>query len=154
MEHLVTSVEKFSDVIEEAKPLLARHWEEIALNKDSVPLDPDWQRYANLEATGQLSVVTVRAAGRMIGYCCMVVHPGLHYRSCLEARMDIFWIAPEYRGRMGGVRLFRAVEAELKRRGVKRMYVGSKLHRDSSRLFEALKYKEIERWYSKTLGDD
>jgi GNAT superfamily N-acetyltransferase len=153
MEHLVTCVERFSDVIEEAKPLLARHWEEVALNKDTVPLDPDWARYAAVEALGQLSVVTVRAAGRMIGYCCMVVQPGLHYRSCLEARMDIFWIAPEYRGRMGGVRLFRAVEAELKRRGVKRMYVGSKLHKDSSRLFEALKYKEIERWYSKTLGD-
>ena len=153
MEHMITSVEAFSAVIEEAKPLLARHWEEIALNKDSVPLDPDWQRYAAMEAMGQLSVVTVRAAGKMIGYCCMVIQVGLHYRSCLEARMDIFWIAPEYRGRMGGVRLFRAVEAELKRRGVKRMYVGSKLHKDSSRLFEALGYTPIEQWFAKTLGD-
>ena len=115
--------------------------------------DRTGSRYAAVEALGQLSVVTVRAAGRMVGYCCMVVQPGLHYRSCLEARMDIFWIAPEYRGRMGGVRLFRAVEAEPKRRGVKRMYVGSKLHKDSSRLFEALGYTPIEQWFAKTLGD-
>lgn len=153
MEHLSTQTEPFGRVIEEAKPLLQRHWEEIALDRDSVPLEPDWPRYAAMERLGQLSVVTVRAQGRMVGYCCMVIQPGLHYRSCLEARMDIFWIAPEYRGRMGGVRLFKAVEAELKRRGVRRMYVGSKLHKDSSRLFEAMGYRPIEQWFSKMLCD-
>ena len=63
--------------------------------------------------------------------------------------MDIYYVAPDYRGRMGGVRLFRAVEKELKRRGIKRIYVGSKLHRDSSRLFVALGYRPIETWFSK-----
>jgi GNAT superfamily N-acetyltransferase len=152
MEHLSLAVEQFSQVIEEAKPLLFRHWEEIALDKERVPLDPDWQRYAQLEAMGALSVVTMRERGRLVGYSCMVVQPGLHYRSCLEARMDIFWLAPECRGRMGGVRLFRAVEKELQRRGVKRIYAGSKLHKDVSRLFEALGYTPIERWFSKWIG--
>jgi GNAT superfamily N-acetyltransferase len=151
MQHLSTQLEAFSAVIEEAKPLLDRHWEEIALNQDTVPLRPNWKRYAELEAAGALSVVTVRAQGRMVGYCCMIVCHGLHYMTCLEARMDIFWIAPEYRGRMGGVRLFKAVEAELKRRGVQRMFVGSKLHKDVSRLFEALGYTPVEQWFSKTL---
>lgn len=149
MEHLTTCVENFRDVIEEAKPLLQRHWEEIAHDKDEVPLDPDWARYALMEAQGQLSVVTVRASGRMVGYCCMVLTPGLHYRSTFEARMDIFWLAPEYRGRMGGARLFRAVEAECKRRGVKRIYVGSKLSHDSTRLFQALGYRLVEQWLTK-----
>jgi GNAT superfamily N-acetyltransferase len=153
MQHLVTQVEPFSQIFAEVKPLVERHWEEIALNKDSVVLDPDWQRYIAMERLGQLSIVTVRAQGRLVGYCCMVIQPGLHYRSCLEARMDVFWLAPEYRGRMGGVRLFRAVEAELKRRGVRRMFVGSKLHKDSSRLFEAMGYKPIEHWFSKMLDN-
>lgn len=149
MEHLSMQVENFRDVIEEAKPLLQRHWEEIAHDKELVPLDPDWQRYALMEAMGQLSVVTVRVGGKMVGYCCMFVAPGMHYRSTLEARMDIFWIAPEYRGRYGGVRLFRAVERELKRRGVKRIYVGSKLVHDSSRLFQAMGYTPVEAWFTK-----
>lgn len=151
MEHLSLQVEKFSDVIEEAKPLLFRHWEEIALDQDRVPLDPDWQRYAELEAAGALSIVTMRRNGAMVGYSCMVVAPGIHYRSTLEARMDIFWIAPEVRGRMGGVRLFKAVEAELKRRGVRRVYCGSKLHKDVSRLFWAMGYRAIEQWFCKWL---
>ena len=65
--------------------------------------------------------------------------------------MDVFWLAPEIRGRMGGLRLFRAVEKELRRRGVQRIYVGSKLHKDVGRLFLALGYHPIETWFSKML---
>jgi GNAT superfamily N-acetyltransferase len=151
MEHLSVQVEAYGDMLEEAKPLYQRHWEELALDQDAVPLAPDWERYAALEAAGALSIVTVRARGRLVGYSFMVVQRGLHYATTLEARMDMFWIAPEHRGRMGGVRLFREVERELIRRGVRRVYAGSKLHRDSSRLFLALDYKPIEQWFSKML---
>lgn len=154
MEHLSLQVERFSDVIEEAKPLLFRHWEEIALDQDRVPLDPQWERYAELEAAGALSTVTMRRNGAMVGYSNMIVMPGLHYKGCLEARMDIFWIAPEVRGRMGGVRLFKAVEAELRRRGVKRVYCGSKLHKDVSRLFWAMGYVAVEQWFCKWLASE
>ena len=152
MEHLSLAVEPWAPFREEAAALLPRHWEELALNKDKVPLAPDWQRYANLDAMGAISLVTMRERGKLVGYSIMVVQAGLHYTTCLEARMDIFWIAPEVRGRMGGLRLFRAHERELQRRGVKRMYVGSKIHKDSSRLFQALKYTEVERWWSKWIG--
>lgn len=153
MEHLSLAVEEFSHVIEEAKPLLLRHWEEIALDKERVPLDPDWGRYAQLEGMGALSVVTMRERGKLVGYSCMIVQRGLHYMGTLEARMDIFWLAPECRGRMGGVRLFRAVERELARRGVQRIYAGSKLHKDVSPLFQKLGYQPIERWFSKWIGN-
>ena len=153
MEHLSLQVERFGDVIEEAKPLLYRHWEEIALDQDKVPLDPQWQRYAELYAAGALSTVTMRRNGELVGYSNMIVAPGLHYAGCLEARMDIFWIAPEVRGRMGGVRLFKAVEAELKRRGVKRVYCGSKIHKDVSRLFFVMGYRAIEQWFCKWLSE-
>jgi GNAT superfamily N-acetyltransferase len=151
MEHLSVQVEAYGDMLEEAKPLYQRHWEELALDQDAVKLAPDWERYAALDAAGALSIVTVRARGRLVGYSFMVVQRGLHYATTLEARMDMFWIAPEHRGRMGGVRLFREVERELVRRGVRRVYAGSKLHRDASRLFLALGYKPIEQWFSKML---
>lgn len=149
MIHLAACVECFSDALPEMREHLPRHWAELALDKDRVKLDPDWDRYARLDADGQMCIVTLRAQGKLVGYCWMIVGTELHYRTTLTAVMDIFYILPEYRGRMGGVRLFRAVEAELKRRGVARMYVGSKLHRDSSRLFKALGYREVEAWFSK-----
>jgi GNAT superfamily N-acetyltransferase len=152
-QHLSVQVEPWSEVIEEIKPFLPQHWAELALNKDSVPLDPNWACYAELDKRDVISVVTVRERERLVGYSIMFVAPGLHYQSCLDARMDIFWLAPEVRGRWGGVRLFKAVEKELRRRGVKRVYVGSKLHKDSSRLFLALGYEPIEQWFSKMLED-
>lgn len=153
MTPLTFAVEPFADMIREAKPMLERHWEELALDKEHIQLAPDWQRYAQLEAKGALSVVTVRENGKLVGYAWFVVERGLHYSSTLEAYMDIYWLMPEVRGRYGGVRLFHAVEAELKRRGVKRVHVGSKLHQDSSRLFRALNYQPTEVWFSKLLGD-
>ena len=152
MIHLSAQVEPFASCIGEIRPHLPRHWAELALDKEHVPLDPDCDRYEKMDAAGQLCMVTLRAQGQLVGYCCMMVSPELHYRTTLGARMDVFWLAPEYRGRMGGVRLFKAVEAELRRRGVKRAFMGSKLHRDSSRLFEALGYRPMEMWFSKYIG--
>ena len=143
--------ESYPAVHKEICPLLEKHWEEIALDKEKVPLDPDWGRYAAMDNLGQLSIVTVRNQGRLVGYSVMIIQSGLHYRTCIEARMDLFWLDPAERGHWVGIRLFRAVEQELKRRGVKRIYCGSKLHKDVSRLFLALGYKPIERWFSKML---
>lgn len=152
MIHLSAQVEPFSAVLPEMLPMLPQHWDELALDKESVPLDPRWDVYARMERDGELLLVTLRERGRLVGYSWTFVMPHLHYGSTLSAAMDIFWIAPEYRGRMGGKRLFKAVEAELRRRGVKRWMVGSKLHRDSSRLFLALGFKPAELWLSKLLG--
>jgi GNAT superfamily N-acetyltransferase len=67
--------------------------------------------------------------------------------------MDIFYVHPEHRGNGGGFILFEFVEKELKRRGVDRWMVGSKLHKDASFLFERLGFERIEIYYSKMLGD-
>ncbi len=49
---LAFQIEKLGDVREEAEPLLRRHWEEIAVERDTVPLDPDWDTYARVDAAG------------------------------------------------------------------------------------------------------
>jgi GNAT superfamily N-acetyltransferase len=144
-------VEQLDGVFAEIQPLLARHWEELAVDQAEVALDPNWQRYRELDAAGALSVVTARADGRLVGYSCMILSPGLHYRSTFEARMDVVWLAPELRGQHGGARLLAKVERELARRGVRRVYLGSKLHKDIGRLFEARGYVAIETWFSKLL---
>jgi len=41
--------ESLSTCKSDAIPLLEKHWEEIALNKDKIKLNPDWDAYANLE---------------------------------------------------------------------------------------------------------
>lgn len=145
-------VEPFPPFLEEAKPLFPLHWEELALNKDKVPLEPQYEIYLERDKRGEILLIVGRSSGKMIGYFVGFVAPGLHYRSCLTLTLDIFWVHPESRGRQGFM-LFKAVEVEARRRGVMRMFVGSKLHRDASWLFEKLGYEEVERYYSFWLGD-
>ncbi len=144
-------IERMSDFIDEAKRVFPTHWEELALDKDKVPLDPQYEIYAEREKRGELFLLVGRDKGKLAGYFVGFVAPGLHYKTCLTLTMDLFYVVPEYRGREG-MRLFREVEKEAKRRGVKRMFVGSKMHKDASWLFERLGYTEVERFYSIWLG--
>jgi GNAT superfamily N-acetyltransferase len=67
--------------------------------------------------------------------------------------MDIFWVHQKARGQNAGWYLFKKVQELAKARGVQRMLVGSKLHKDASWLFERLGYEPIETYYSTWLGD-
>ena len=150
---ITAQVEPWSKFVKDAVELFPAHWEELALNKDKVPLSVQHDVYLAYEAAGQTLVVTLRQKGRLVGYFVGFVSPALHYSTCLTLQMDIFWTHPDIRGRMEGVKLFRAVEAEAKRRGVQRIFYGSKLHKDASRLFEYLKMEPVEVYYTKWIGD-
>lgn len=150
---LTCQVESFTERLEEFRPLFPLHWEELALNKDKVPLDPQYDVYVAREARGELLFVTLRELGTPVGYFIGFIAPGLHYRTCLTCTMDIFYVHPAKRGGRGGVKLFKFVEKELRRRGVDRWFVGSKCHADASWLFEILGFDRVEVYYSKWLGE-
>lgn len=147
--------ERFGLIARELAPLFKRHWREIALNQDKVPLDPDWDRYLNYDLAGFLHCLTARRDGALAGYIFFFVHPHIHYASTPWAQTDIFWIAPEYRGGMTFIRMLNESEAYLKRLGAKVVYLNRKLHFDErlGNLFERKGYRPIELVYSKYLGD-
>lgn len=150
---LTLQVESFTELLGELKPLLPLHWEELALDKDKVPLDPQFDIYIRRETAGEVMMVTARRDGELVGYFIGFVAPGLHYKTCLTLIMDIFFIRPDARNGFAGVKLFKAVEKEARRRGVQRMIVGSKMHADASVLFERLNYLPVETYFSKWIGD-
>lgn len=149
---LTAQVESFTELQPVLKDIFPAHWEELALNKDKVPLDPCYDVYFERDLRGEVLMVTLREIGEIVGYFIGFVSPGLHYRTCLTCIMDIFYVKPEHRNKRGGLILFRAVEKELKRRGVRRAFMGSKDHKPSGRLFEALGYTRVETYYSKWMG--
>ncbi len=146
-------IESFTDNLPELKVIFPLHYEELALDKDKVPLSPQYDIYEAREALGELIFITAREKGELIGYFIGFISPGLHYSTCLTCTMDIFYIHPEHRGSNFGFKLFDFVEKELKRRGVDRWYVGSKCHLDASWLFERLGFDRVEVTYSKYMGD-
>lgn len=150
---ITAQIEAYSDCIDEMKEMYHDHWRALALNQDKVPLDPMYEVYFAREAAGETLVATLRDEGKMAGYFIGFVAPGLHYRTCLTLIMDAFWVQPDYRNKWGGVKLFRAVEKEARRRGVDRVFYGSKVHSDASKLFEFLECEKVEVYYSKWIGD-
>jgi GNAT superfamily N-acetyltransferase len=150
---ITAQVEPYSKCLPELMECYDLHWEELALNKDKVPLDPQYDLYEARDDAGQLLLVTLRETGRLVGYFIGFIAPGFHYKTCLTLTMDIFWTHPDVRGGFSGVKLFRLVEKEAKRRGVHRMFYGSKMHKDASRLFQFLKMDPVEMYYTKWIGD-
>lgn len=151
---LKVQTERLVEKLDDIKPLLPVHWEELALDQDKVPLDPQYDIYLAREARGELVYVTVRNEDdELVGYFIGFIAPGLHYKTCLTCNMDIFYILPEYRGKRAGEMLFQFVELHLKSRGVDRWFVGSKMHKDSSFLFKMLGFEQVETYYSKWIGD-
>lgn len=150
---ITAHVESFKQNLEYLKPLLPIHYKELALDQDKVPLSPQFDKYVAAEQRGELIFVTLRKAGQMVGYFIGFIAPGLHYSTCLTCNMDIFYVLPDHRGSGTGFQLFKFVEQQLKKRGVDRMFVGSKMHKDASWLFEKLNYTPVETYYSTWLGD-
>jgi GNAT superfamily N-acetyltransferase len=152
---LTAQLEPFTANLAEFQPLFPLHWEELGLDRDKVPLDPQYAVYAAREDAGQLLFVTLREAGAPVGYFIGFVAPGLHYRTCLTLTMDIFYVAPAHRGLRGGKLLFEFVKAEAVRRGVQRWFVGNKEHSKvhAEALFLALGFEKVETHYSLWIGD-
>lgn len=152
---ITAQVEDFSVGLSELKPLLPLHYEELALDKDNVPLDPQYGVYLARDAMGEVIYVTLREDGKLAGYFIGFAAPGLHYATCLTLTMDIFYIAPDHRGNGGGLILFDAVRTESVRRGVKRWFVGDKCHAafHAENLFRAIGFEKVEHYWSIWLGD-
>lgn len=150
---ITAHVESLEENLSYLKPLLPIHYQELALNQDKVPLSPQFDKYIAAEKRGELIFVALREAGEIVGYFIGFIAPGLHYSTCLTCQMDIFYVLPEHRGSAAGYQLFKFVEQQLKSRGVQRMFVGSKMHKDASWLFEKLGYTPVETYYSAWLGE-
>lgn len=148
---VTAQVEPWLSNVAELKGLIGGHYEELALDKEAWPLDPRWDVYEAEDRAGVLLFVTLREAGRLVGYFIGNVAPGKHYKTCLTCVMDIFYVHPDFRKGRSGLILFKAVEHELRRRGVNRWFVGTKLHKSAAVLFKRLKFVEIETYYSKRL---
>jgi GNAT superfamily N-acetyltransferase len=146
--------ERFHDVIDELKPLLERHWREIALYQDEVVFDPDYDRYADLDEKGVMHAFFARVDGNIVGYAVYFVMPHLHYRRDKWAVCDIVWIAPEHRRQATGAGLFSFVEESLRASGATAMHTnGKEDHPALGFLLEHLGHGRVQFGYSKLLKE-
>lgn len=145
------TVESFITNRLELEPFVIPHWEELGLDHQDVPVNLDWDRYAELERAGGLHHVAVRDNGAIIGYTTAVISPMFHYATTLHAIYDLYYLLPQYRKSKIGVSMFLFAERCFRDLGVKKVMTGTKLHLNHEKLFLSLGMKPIEVIYTKIL---
>lgn len=136
---------------DDCQPLIEAHWQEIALNKESIKLNPDWDEYERLDKNGSLRIFTARDGAKLVGYFVLIVNRSLHYKSHMFAVNDILFMDKQYRQGSVAMRLLKFAEKSLKDDGVSLVMVNTKVHQPFDPLMERLGYNLIERIYSKNL---
>jgi len=155
---LVFRWERYGHIAQEILPLWKRHWKEIALHQEHVPLAPDFDRYYAYDLNNVLHILTVRDDGMLVGYVFLLVMPGhLHYCDTSWAVSDMFWLHPSYRFGWTGIKMLKEAEKGMRARGVKILQWSIKFHFEAERgtiekLFTRMGYFPSEKILSKYLG--
>jgi GNAT superfamily N-acetyltransferase len=145
--------ESLATCANDAKDLLYSHWEEIAVNKDVIKLNPDWDAYYNLEEVGILKIFTARSDGVLVGYFVVLCRTHIHYKDHIFAANDILYLHKDYRKGLTGAKLMKFAEKCLQEDGVSVLVVNTKRHKPFDSLLEWLGYKHVENVYSKLLRE-
>lgn len=99
--------------------LLFDHWSEVAQNKDTRKLEPDFSRYRQLADAERIHVVVMRRDGEIVGYSVHFLvrgHP--HYRKLFVAEDDLHYVVPSLRNTGAHEMMRRFALRTLKDRGV------------------------------------
>lgn len=136
--------ERWADCFREMMPLWKDHWEEIAIHRDAIPLDPDVAEYQRLDNEGVLAVVVARCEGRVVGYYISFVKSHLHYRTTLHAFTDVYYVVPDFRKGFCGIRLIEAAMKHWRERGVKKAFTATKFALNMTPVFEHLGWISTE----------
>lgn len=144
--------EAFTGIRREIEPLLKQHWEEIALNKDTIKLNPDWKEYARLAHKGALRIYTAREDGELVGYFVVIVSKSIHYMDHLFANNDIIFMKKGHRRGTSGIRLIKYAVEQLTNEGISVININTKDHQPFDVILEREGFNLVERVYSKKVN--
>lgn len=151
---LVFAWEHFNKLAPELKTLWVKHYDEIALDQDICPLDPNWDYYYGVDECGILHILTARYNGHLAGYIFNLVAGHNHYQSTRFAVSDMFWLHPRFRKGWEPVRMFAENIRGLQLREAKISILNFKLTYKNGRvgkLFQRLGYEPTDLVMRKVL---
>jgi hypothetical protein len=142
-------IERWADFIAEADPLMERHWQESALDQERFKRKLNQRIYEDLEAKGMLHLLTVRRAGKLVGYYIADVFQHPHDADAGPMGFtDIYFVAPEERKAGLGIRLFVEAFKGLYARGAVKIYVSHKVHQDLGPILRTLGGRKSDVTYT------
>jgi hypothetical protein len=117
IEQTVTiQAEPFDTFYRDGQALFQAHVDEVGTNHGH-PIDPNVELARAMERQGYFLAMTARRGDKMVGYIVFMTNPAFESRTLLLAFQNIFFVLPEFRGRLG-LKLHAAARKALKARGV------------------------------------
>src|SRR5579871_5754748 len=96
------------------------HYQEVAGFRSALDrLNPDWDKYEQMQKTDRLHLVKARLGGELVGYSAHMVYQHLHYKHVLCAEDDVHYIRPHLRTHGIGQAMRAFAIRTLRERGVK-----------------------------------
>lgn len=149
-------VESFDQVEQEIKPLLEEHYQEVAMYKDRIELNPNYELYRHMDQTGDIIIFTARdqdANDALVGYCVTFIQRHPHYSDHLYGVNDIIFVADPYRHTEVAPEMIHQLERKLQEEGVSVMTFHMKTYKPFRTLMESLGFEEFETLYSKYIQE-
>ena len=141
LEHIATFLPDFEELKQE-------HYKEIG--SANMTLHLNIPLYQSFEVMGNLTILTVREDGKMIGYVVVFVKQHPHYAELCGFEDGYFLTASARRSGVGRVMFEKTLE-RLKARGVKRAYFHSKMQAPHRGLFTALGFEHSDEIWMRKL---
>lgn len=141
------ALEKYYRWRADAGPLLVKHNEESG---DGI-LAPDDAQFSWLDSNNMLHLVTVRFNGELVGYHASFIRRHMHH-PVLTAYVDAFYLLPEHRRGMVGVKMFKFAVETLKERGVGLIYSGVRVDKNIGPILKRLGFEHTEDLYRKAIS--
>lgn len=147
--------ERYTDVIEEMKPLLEDHYEEIALYKEHIKLNPAYDAYEMMAAAGMLHIFTARIeeTNELVGYTVTFLQYHPHYKDHKYAVNDIIFVKPEHRHGEVAPEMLDRLEALMLADDVSVMTFHMKTYKTFETLMDSLGYNKAEYIFSKYIKE-
>ncbi len=132
--------------------LWLEHYNELEpAHEGSMEMGPDSELYSALDSAGKLVILVARSAGRMVGYCLVLVKRHPHYRAVCGFE-DSYYLTPSARKGMAGVRLIAEMRKLLRQRGIVRCYWMTKKFASIEKIFLRLGMTEMDKVFVDSLG--
>lgn len=139
----------------EIREMVGNHWKELAVFKDRMHLDVNWDHYRQCEERGILQLTTARTTlGKLAGYWISIVNIHPHYQATKAAFQDSYFLLPQYRKANVGLALMIEMQKNVKAMGAEVIIGSDKEHLSMQPLFEYLGFMSPGKQYMKWIGGD
>jgi len=145
------TIETYETIHIDIEPILEKHYTEVEWAQEFIPLNPDFDKYQDLDERGDIIFLGMREEGVLVGYATFMLYDHPHHKGTTFASSDLLYIDPKYRG-AEVMKFFDWCEANLKEEGADVINVSFKILHDHPNLMFHLGFESTEVVYSKFIG--